>query len=45
MQLGGLLGSLNYKSIDEKSYMMLKLGEILGIGKQTVFGLGEIKVT
>ena len=44
MQLGGLLGSLTYDSIDNRSYMMLKLGEILGVGKQTVFGLGEIKV-
>lgn len=45
MQIGGLLGSLTYHSIDERSYMMLKLGEILGVGKQTVFGLGEIKVS
>jgi hypothetical protein len=45
MQIGGLLGNLAFSSIDEKSYMMLKLGEVLGVGKQTVFGLGEIKIS
>lgn len=44
MQMGGLLGSISYKNIDQQSYQLLKLGEILGAGKQTVFGLGEIKI-
>jgi hypothetical protein len=44
MQLGGIVGYIKYDVIDEKSYMLLKLGEIIALGKQTVFGLGEIKV-
>jgi CRISPR/Cas system endoribonuclease Cas6 (RAMP superfamily) len=44
MQLGGIMGYICYDEIDAKSYTLLKLGEIAGVGKQTVFGLGEIKV-
>jgi CRISPR-associated endoribonuclease Cas6 len=44
MKIGGILGYVKYKNIDEKSYAVLKLGEIIGAGKLTVFGLGEIKV-
>ena len=44
MQLGGIKGHISYKELDERSYMLLKLGEILGVGKQTVFGLGEISI-
>ncbi|MDR1450773.1 MAG: CRISPR system precrRNA processing endoribonuclease RAMP protein Cas6 [Helicobacteraceae bacterium] len=44
MQLGGIMGHINYDEIDAKSYALLKLGEIMGVGKQTVFGLGEIRV-
>lgn len=44
MQLGGIIGHIDYVQLDEQSYRLLKLGEILGVGKQTVFGLGEIKV-
>ncbi|MDR1975713.1 MAG: CRISPR system precrRNA processing endoribonuclease RAMP protein Cas6 [Campylobacteraceae bacterium] len=44
MEIGGIIGYIKYQDIDEKSYMLLKLGEIIGVGKQTVFGLGEIKV-
>lgn len=44
MQLGGIIGHIDYTQLDEQSYRLLKLGEILGVGKQTVFGLGEIKI-
>lgn len=44
MQIGGILGHICYTNLDTKSYQLLKLGEILGVGKQTVFGLGEIKI-
>lgn len=44
MKIGGILGYIKYKNIDEESYAILKLGEIIGAGKLTVFGLGEIKV-
>ncbi len=44
MQFGGIMGEINYKNLDKKSYDTLKLGEIIGIGKQSVFGLGKIKV-
>ncbi len=44
MKIGGVLGEITYDDIDEKSYQLLKLGEIIGVGKQTVFGLGEIEI-
>ena len=44
MQFGGIMGEIEYRNIDKKSYELLKLGEIIGIGKQCVFGLGKIKV-
>ncbi len=44
LKIGGLVGEMQMKDIDEKSYKLLKLGEIIGVGKQTVFGLGKIKV-
>jgi CRISPR-associated endoribonuclease Cas6 len=44
MNLGGLLGEIKIKNIDKKTYELLKIGEIIGVGKQTVFGLGKIKI-
>jgi len=44
MNLGGVMGEIIYKNVDENSYKMLKLGEIIGVGKQVTFGLGDIKV-
>ncbi len=44
MQRGGIMGQIRYKNLDKKSYELLKLAEIIGIGKQTVMGLGKIKV-
>ncbi len=44
LKIGGLVGEIKIKNVDEKSYNLLKLGEIIGVGKQTVFGLGKIEV-
>jgi len=41
MSMGGLKGTLKIKGLDPKSYEYLKIGEIIGAGKQTVFGLGS----
>jgi len=39
-----LLGYIELKNIDKESYKLLKLAEIIGVGKQTVFGLGKIEL-
>ena len=44
LQIGGITGEIEYESIDEKSLILLELGEIIGVGKQTVFGMGKIKI-
>jgi len=44
MQLGGLVGEIRFAKMDKESYEMLKMGEIMGVGKQSVFGLGKIEV-
>jgi len=44
LQIGGIVGEIDYEAIDDKSLILLQLGEILGVGKQTVFGMGKIAV-
>ena len=44
MQMGGLMGEMIVSGIDKKVYELLKLGEVIGVGKSTVFGLGKIKI-
>jgi hypothetical protein len=44
MSMGGLKGTLKIKGLDPKSYEYLKIGEVIGAGKQTVFGLGSYKI-
>ncbi len=44
MKMDGVFGELAVMGIDEESYRLLKLGEIIGVGKQTVMGLGRIEV-
>ena len=44
MNMGGIMGEMEIQGIDEKSYHVLKLGEILACGKSTVFGLGKIEI-
>ena len=42
--MDGVLGEIAVLGIDQKSYELLKLGEIIGVGKQTTFGMGKIKI-
>ena len=44
MNIGGLIGEIEYHNLDKDSYNLLKIGEIIGVGKSTVFGLGKIKL-
>jgi len=44
MKMDGLIGKIVLKNVDKESYKLLKLGEIIGAGKQTVMGLGKIEV-
>jgi CRISPR-associated endoribonuclease Cas6 len=44
LQIGGMVGEMTIEGIDDRSYRLLKLGETIGAGKQTVFGLGKIQV-
>lgn len=44
MQMDGLMGEIVIKNLDKRGYELLKLGEIVGVGKNTVFGLGKIEV-
>ncbi len=44
MQLGGMIGEMVISGLDEQNLKLLKLGELIGVGKQTVFGLGKIEV-
>ncbi|WP_418179165.1 CRISPR system precrRNA processing endoribonuclease RAMP protein Cas6 [Aliarcobacter lanthieri] len=44
MQFGGLMGDMWISNLDEQSFKLLKLGELIGVGKQTVFGLGKINI-
>jgi len=44
LKIDGLIGEMMVTNIDKQSYRLLKLGEIIGVGKQTVMGLGKIEV-
>jgi CRISPR/Cas system endoribonuclease Cas6 (RAMP superfamily) len=44
MNLGGLIGEIQIKGLNKESFEVLKVGELIGVGKQTVFGLGKIEV-
>ena len=44
MNMDGIIGEIAITGIDKRSYELLKLGEIIGVGKQTVMGLGRIEV-
>ena len=44
MNMDGFMGTITINNIDKQSYKLLKLGEIIGAGKQTVMGLGKIEV-
>ncbi len=44
MNLGGIMGTIEIRGLNQESYRLLKLGELIGVGKQTVFGLGKMEV-
>ncbi|NPA88513.1 MAG: CRISPR system precrRNA processing endoribonuclease RAMP protein Cas6, partial [Epsilonproteobacteria bacterium] len=44
MKFGGLTGVMALKNLDENTYRYLKLGELVGVGKQVTFGLGRIEL-
>jgi len=44
MNMDGLMGEMVVMGLDERSYELLKLGELIGVGKQTVMGLGRIEI-
>ncbi|MCK9330762.1 MAG: CRISPR system precrRNA processing endoribonuclease RAMP protein Cas6 [Candidatus Cloacimonetes bacterium] len=41
MSIGGLIGDIIFKDINQQLYYLLKLGEVLHIGKQSSFGNGK----
>jgi len=44
LNMDGVVGEIAVMGIDEQSYRLLKIGEVIGVGKQTVMGLGWIEV-
>ena len=44
MNMGGLIAEIEFKNLNKECFEVLKLGELLGVGKQTVFGLGKIEM-
>ncbi|MBN2826136.1 MAG: CRISPR system precrRNA processing endoribonuclease RAMP protein Cas6 [Campylobacterales bacterium] len=44
MNLGGIVGEIEIKGLNKECYEVLKVGELIGMGKQTVFGLGKIEI-
>lgn len=44
LQMGGIVGNIKYDDIDKNSLNYLNLAEIIGLGKQTVFGMGKILI-
>lgn len=44
MKLGGILGKVILKNLSSEVYGLIKIGEIIHVGKQTTFGLGKYVV-
>jgi CRISPR-associated endoribonuclease Cas6 len=44
MNLGGFTGKFLYDNVESEIGNILQLGEIIGVGKSCVFGLGQIKL-
>lgn len=44
MSFGGIVGKVDINGLNEHSYRLLEIAELIGVGKQTVFGLGKIKM-
>ncbi|WP_418186829.1 CRISPR system precrRNA processing endoribonuclease RAMP protein Cas6 [Aliarcobacter lanthieri] len=44
MNIGGLIGIMTIKNLNKECYEVLRVGELIALGKQTVFGLGKIRI-
>jgi len=44
MNMGGFLGEIEIKGLNKECFEVLKVGELIGVGKQCVFGLGKIEI-
>ncbi len=44
LMIGGVVGEIGYADVDERSCALLRLGELIGAGKQTSFGMGKILI-
>jgi len=44
MNIGGIIGGMELEGVDEKSFYLLSLGELIGVGKQVSFGLGRYEI-
>ncbi len=44
MSLGGIMGKIELINLNKQSFELLNLGELIALGKQSVFGLGNIKI-
>ena len=44
IMLGGLIGKMGYRGNISPFYPYLKIAEVIGVGKNTTFGFGRIKV-
>ncbi|HHD81881.1 MAG TPA: CRISPR system precrRNA processing endoribonuclease RAMP protein Cas6 [Campylobacterales bacterium] len=44
LNMDGMMGEIAVMGLDQESHRLLRLGEIIGVGKQTVMGLGRIEV-
>ena len=45
LQMGGLVGSVRFQGPLQEFWPFLRMGEIIHLGKGTVFGLGKMRVT
>lgn len=44
MNMGGMMGNIILSNVDKDTYNLLKIGEVIAVGKSTVFGLGKFKM-
>ena len=44
MNIGGIVGKMKITNLNKECYEVLKVGELIALGKQTVFGLGKISI-